>query len=411
LSTILFRNARVFDGLSRELLDGDVLVEDGMFRDVPSGISASRADEVVECGGRTLMPGLIDLHVHIWCATLDSKRLAEYPDQYLGIFAAKALKASLDRGFTTLRDAGGTDPDHMIAIERGLIPSPRFYLSGRFISQTGGHGDFRPHTEHGDIDCPCCPSLGTRFAAIADGPDQVRKAVREQFRRGAKAVKMMCSGGVFSHGASIEALQYSEGEIAAAVDEARLRGSYVFAHAHSDRAIRRCVDLGVRCIEHATLCSAETARMMADRGTYAVPTLAAVSALRDDGAKLGLPEAGQKAVANLYDGMIEAIGHLRQAGVKIGYGTDLAGQFQDRQCLEFGLRAKVMTPYEILISATSVAAEILQEVGRLGVIAPGAHADLIVVDGDPLADPRILAHGGDVIPVIMKAGEFHKREI
>ena len=414
MTTVLFRNARVFDGHRPELLGADVLVEDGSIREVAEGRAITfAADETIDCAGRTLMPGLIDLHVHIWCAELNVTSVANAPTEYLALFAASFLRGCLDRGFTTLRDAGGTDAGYAMAIERGFVESPRFYQSGRYISQTGGHGDFRAGGEPNFAlaNCECCPPRHLRFTALADGADEVRKAVREEFRRGAKAIKIMASGGVASPTDPMDKLQYTNAEIAAAVDEAAMRGSYVFAHCHPDAAIARCSELGVRCIEHASLITAGTARLLAANGTYAVPTLAVAKAFTDDGARLGLPEFALRKVANLLDRMLEGLGHMKAAGVKMGFGTDLLGPHHDRQGTEFGLRAQVLPAFDILRSATTVAAEILMEEGRLGVVAPDAWADLLVVDGDPLADVTVLGRSGTNLPVIMKAGRFHKRSI
>ena len=190
-----------------------------------------------------------------------------------------------------------------------------------------------------------------------------------------------------------------------------MRDSYVFAHCHPDIAIRRAAELGVRCIEHATFLTEETADILARLGTYVVPTLAVVKALNDDGAKFGLPKASQEKLDGCYEAMMRSLGFMKRAGVKMGYGTDLLAQHQVRQCTEFSIRAEVLPAYDILIAATSVAAEVVQETGRLGVIRAGAYADIIVVDGDPLADIEVLAQNGATLPVIMKAGEFHKRLI
>ena len=401
-----FTNAAIFDGTSRNLRRGDVIVEGGLIADVSETAMHSSADQVIDVSGRTLMPGLIDLHVHIWAADMNVVKLAQMPTEYYALFAANFLQSSLDRGFTTLRDAGGTDAGFAMAIDKGFVKAPRFYHSGRYISQTGGHGDFRAGHDHGA--CMCCPPQHERFTAIADGADAVRKAVREEFRRGSKAIKIMASGGVASPTDPLEKLQFTDAEILAAVEEAELRGSYVFAHCHPDIAIRRCSELGVRCIEHVSMVSPETAAIMVKNGTYGVPTLAVLHAFLADGAKFGLPQVSIDKMQNLYGHMVESLKVMKAAGVKMGFGTDLLAEHHDRQGIEFDLRAEVLEPYDILISATSVAAEILMEEGRLGVIAPGAHADIIVVDGNPLEDVTILGKPDDRLKTIMKGGVLHK---
>ena len=410
MPTTLFTDALIFDGVSRELREGHVLVEDGLIKEVSDTPISASADTRVEAGGRTLMPGLIDLHVHIWAADMNVAKLSQMPTEYYALFAANFLQSSLDRGFTTLRDAGGTDGGFAMAIEKGWIRSPRFYHSGRYISQTGGHGDFREGHEQCFTDCICCPPRHERFTAIADGADAVRKAVREEFRRGARAIKIMASGGVASPTDPLDKLQFTDEEILAAVDEANRRGSYIFAHCHPDAAIRRCSELGVRCIEHVTMVTPQTAAIMAKNGTYAVPTLAVLRAFQDDGDRFGLPQASIEKMANLFDFMLAGLTILKEAGVKVGFGTDLLAEHHDRQGIEFEIRAEVLDPYDVLVSATSVAAEIIMEEERLGVIAPGAHADILLVDGNPLEDVRILGRGGSNFPVIMKAGAFHKNE-
>lgn len=408
MTRTIFRNAQIFDGISRDLREGHVLVENGIICEVSDAPISVTADVNIDARGRTLMPGLIDLHVHIWAADMDVVKLAQMPTEYYSIFAAQFLQSTLDRGFTTLRDAGGTDAGFAMAIEKGFIKSPRFYHSGRYISQTGGHGDFRAGHQQHLSDCMCCPPKHERFTAIADGADAVRKAVREEFRRGAKAIKIMASGGVASPTDPLDKLQFTDAEILAAVDEAEMRGSYIFAHCHPDNAIRRCSELGVRCIEHVSMVSPETAAIMAKNGTYGVPTLAVVRAFYDDGPKFGLPEANLLKMQDLLESMTQGLVHMKNAGVKVGFGTDLLAEHHDRQGIEFALRAEVLDAYDILTSVTSVAAEILMEEGRLGVITPGAYADILLIDGNPMDDVTILGQDGRNFPVIMKAGEFHK---
>lgn len=411
MGSVLFKNAHVFDGTTPHRLEGhQVYVEDGAIREVSARPVRTPADDVVDVAGRTLMPGLIDLHVHVWAVELNISRVAQLPSEYLALFAAGTLQRSLDRGFTTLRDAGGADAGYALAIEKGFIQAPRFFHSGRMMTQTGGHGDTRPALEP-DHGRQCCPHPQDRFVTVVDGADAMRRAVREEFRRGARQVKLMVSGGVASPTDPLDMPQFTDDEIRAAVEEARTRGLYIFAHCHPDHAIRRASELGIRCIEHASFVTDETARLLAARGTYVVPTLAVVHALDAEGAKLGFPEASLRKLAGLYGAMLESLGRLRRAGVKMGYGTDLLGPHQERQCVEFDLRAEVLPAYDILTSATSVAAEILMEEGRLGVVAPGAHADLLVVDGNPLEDVRVLGRNGTTLPVIMKAGRFHRRLI
>lgn len=405
---IIFENARVFDGVSAEPIeDATVVVEDGTIKEV-SDRRFGGSGERVDLAGRTLMPGLIDLHTHPWITELNLGRVSRQRTEYLALYLAGTLRGSLDRGFTTLRDAGGTDPSYSAAIDKGFIPAPRLFPSGRMMSQTGGHTDWRDANE---ADRANVSDDGmSRFTALVDGPDAMRQAVREELRRGATQIKLMLSGGVASPTDPLERVQFSDEEIRVAVEEVTRRGTYCFAHCHPLNSIRKALEMGIRTIEHATFIDDETAReVAASPDTYVVPTLAVVNVLTTEGRALGLPEASLKKLEGLYDVSMGSLEIMKRAGVKMGYGTDLLGSSQDQQLLEFELRADVLSAHEILVSATSLAAEILGQEGRLGVIAPDAVADLIAVDGDPLANIRIMNQGGRNIPMVMKAGKFYRR--
>jgi len=402
---VLFRNARIFDGDSEVLREGlDVLVADGVIRRIaPRPLPTDDPTDIVDCGGRVLMPGLIDAHVHVYAAGLNFTRIAQSPFSYLAHFAARFMRASLDRGFTTLRDVGGADVGLASALKEGLLDGvPRLFYGGRAISQTGGHGDFRP----GEYGCAC--HLDT-LTVIADGVDAVQRAVREELRRGASHIKLMASGGIASPTDPLERCQYSDDEIRAAVDEAARAGSYVAAHCHPAEAVRRSVALGVRSIEHATLIDRETAEFMAGRGAFAVPTMATLSALAEEGEQLGLPAVSVEKLRRIGDRALGGLEIMKRAGVKMGLGTDLLGAQHVRQSSEFTLRAQVLPAIDILRSACAVNAELLGQSGRLGTIREGAAADLLVVDGNPLDDISLVARNGDGFLAIMKDGRFHKR--
>ena len=197
MSHVLFRNVRVFDGASEDLRDGcEVLVADGVIQKVSESPVSAGAAEVVDCGGRVLMPGLIDAHVHVYAASVNLARVVRWPSTYLAHFAARFLEASLDRGFTTVRDVGGGDIGLANALRDGLVQGPRLFYGGRVISQTGGHGDLRPgDSELEDVAACACACHADAIAIIADGVDAVRRAVREELRRGASHIKIMGSGG------------------------------------------------------------------------------------------------------------------------------------------------------------------------------------------------------------------------
>jgi len=410
---IIFRSARVFDGESEVLRDGvNVVVENGVIREISDRPAAADA-EVVDCGGRVLMPGLIDAHVHVYAAGLNLARVVQSPTSYLAHFAAQFLRSRLDRGFTTLRDVGGADVGLALAIKDGLLDRvPRLFYGGRVISQTGGHGDFRPGDHALDAAHYCgCSYHADPMAVIADGADAVRKAVREELRRGASHIKIMGSGGVASPTDPLDRCQYSDDEIRAAVDEAERAGSYVAAHCHPTEAVRRAAALGVKSIEHATLIDRETAEYVAQRGSFAVPTMAVLIALVEEGDKLGFPKVSMEKLRRVADSALSSLEIMKRAGVKMGLGTDLLGTLHVRQSSEFTLRAKVLPSIDVLRSACVINAELLGQAGKLGCIREGAIADLLVVDGNPLEDMSVLGSGGDRIPVIMKDGNFHKRSI
>lgn len=401
---VLFRNARIFDGDSEKLREGhDVLVEGDVIRRIaPAAPTPPDPADVVDCKGRVLMPGLIDAHVHVYAAGLNFTRIAQTPFTYLAHFAARFMRASLDRGFTTLRDVGGADVGLASALREGLLDGvPRLFYGGRALTQTGGHGDFHP----GDL-CVCHVDSLT---VIADGVDAVRRAVREELRRGAAHIKLMASGGIASPTDPLERCQYSDDEIRAAVDEAVRAGSYVATHCHPTEAVRRSVALGVRSIEHATLIDRETAEFMAERGAFAVPTMATLAALAEEGEQLGFPAVSMEKLRRIGDRAFDGLEIMKRAGVKMGLGTDLLGAQHVRQTTEFTLRARVLPAIDILRSACAVNAELMGQSGRLGTIREGALADLLLVDGNPLEDISLLAADGDRILAIMQGGRFHKR--
>lgn len=412
---IVFRGARIFDGDSERLIeDRDLVIAGEVIEAIQPRISTEYPDaEVIDCEGRVLMPGLIDAHVHVYLAGLNLTRLAQTPVSYLAHYAAQFLHACLDRGFTTVRDVGGADAGIASAIRDGLLTSvPRLLYGGRVITQTGGHGDFRPGDHRlDDVVCCGCGFHADPLAVVADGADAVRRAVREELRRGASHIKIMASGGIASPTDPLERSQYSDEEIRAAVDEAKRAGSYVAAHCHPAAAVRRAAELGVRSIEHATLVDNEAAAIVASREAFAVPTMATIFALAEEGEALGLPRASLEKLRRVIDKSLESLNILKRAGVKMGLGTDLLGPQHVRQSTEFTLRAQVLPNIDILRSACSVNAELLRHEGELGCIHAGAAADLLLVDGNPLQDISVLAGAGDGLAAIMKGGHFHKRRL
>lgn len=410
MALTILANCAVLDGTRRERReDHHVLVEDSRIREVADRPITSTAAETVDLKGRTLMPGLIDAHVHVVAVDSALARLPERPVTLLALQAARVLEGMLRRGFTTVRDAGGADGGLAEAIEDGLIAGPRLFPSGRALSQTGGHGDLRPRTHTVNVvACACCEG-GAGLARIADGVAECRRAARDELRKGAMQIKIMASGGVASPYDPIANLQYSEEEVRAIVEEARAWHTYVMAHAYTPAAIRRSVDFGVRSIEHANLIDPETAAHVARAGAFVVPTLVTFDALHRFGRELGFPEASLHKLGDVREAGLRSLEILHGAGVRIGYGTDLLGVMHRHQSREFVIRAEAMAPFDIICSATLVNAELLNRVGELGVVAPGARADLIAVAGDPLADISLLDGQGEHLAMIMKDGVFCKR--
>jgi len=276
---------------------------------------------------------------------------------------------------------------------------------------TGGHGDTRltHESDHSQGYCSCGDV--NALCVVADGVDACVKAAREELRRGAHCIKIMASGGVASPTDPIWMNQYREDEIRAIVNEANERQTYVSAHCHPVSAVKRCVEFGVRVIEHGTLMDDATAQLVAERGAFVIPTLVIIHVLQEHGRNLGLPPQSQEKVEVVMRQAIQGVESMRKAGVKVGFGSDLLGETYTQQCREFTIRKGVFSPLEILRQATSTNAAILQQEGKLGCIKPGAHADLLVVEGDPLRDIELLAANGRNLRLIMRAGELVRNEL
>jgi imidazolonepropionase-like amidohydrolase len=410
MSSFLFSGGRLLDPRRGELLDGvEVLIEGERVKEVSDRPIKSSGATRVELAGRTLMPGLIDAHLHVFLNEVNIGVLDAVPLTLLAINGSLALKASLMRGFTSVRDTAGGDFGIKAAVEQGLIEAPRLFISGQALSQTGGHGDFRKRTQRA-LGCDCCSGLAYT-ARIADGVPEVIKATRDELRKGADFIKIMVSGGVASQADPLDSLQYRMDEIQAAVEEATNWGKYVAAHAYSSQAVMRAVTAGVRTIEHGNLIDEPTAATMARKGAFLVPTLIAYDSMRRRGREYGLSEYSLQKNEVVLAAGLRSVELARNAGVKIGFGTDLLGQLQNDQCREFLIRAELMKPAEIIHSATIVNAEILQRAGELGELVPGAFADLIVIDGDPLADLNLFQDEGRHLSAIMKGGRFYKNRL
>lgn len=379
-ASLRIEHALVFDGWSDELVEGAIHVADARVVEVGGG--PAPAELVLDARGRTVVPGLIDAHFHAYGTSLDLLEIESSATSYVAIEGSRRLTAALHRGFTTVRDVAGGDAGLARAAAAGIFASPRYLYTGPALSQTGGHGDPRP----AEMDL-CC--RGRHLCEVVDGVDDLRRAVRDRFRRGAHAIKLMTSGGVVSPTDPIRVPQYAADEIRAVVEEATRRGSYVAAHAYSPEAIVHSVDNGVRTIEHGNLLDEASAAAMARAEAFLVPTLATYEALDRRGAELGLAPVSQEKNREVLDAGRRAIGIARAAGVGVGFGTDLMGALEDEQLEGLRLQVEVEGPLATLRSATSVNADIL---GRadLGRIGPGTVADLVILPGDPFDDPSVL---------------------
>ncbi len=410
-SRIVLSNANLFDSVRGTLRSKQsVVVENGRITGIVDKPGKVKDAQVLDLAGRTLLPGLIDAHVHVTATMPDFFKLSMMPQSLVTAQAKDVLHDILMRGFTTVRDAAGADAGLVQAVERGHFLGPRLFIAGRAITQTGGHGDVRPAFFQGPGQCVCCGAVGL-LGLIADGVSEVRRAVREELRNGAHHIKVMAGGGVASPNDPLEGTQYSIDEMTAIVEEARAARTYVMAHAYSPEAITRAVTCGVRTIEHGNLIDKATAKVMAKHGAFLVPTLATYDSLSRNGAKLGWSDEMLAKLDKVNRQGVEAIRIAHAAGVRVGFGTDLLGDMHADQSNEFTLQAQAMSAAEVLQSATLVNAELMGQAGKLGVIAENAHADLVVVDGNPLDDLSLLQQQGKHLALIMKAGVVHKNTL
>jgi imidazolonepropionase-like amidohydrolase len=412
---LLLTNLRLFDGTSLAMREGvDILIEGDRIAALPRRGQGPAEAETVDCGGRAVIPGLIDAH---WHATLVGVSQIVALTQDIGfvhLMAGREAGATLRRGFTTVRDVGGPAFGLKMAIDQGVVEGPRIFPAGAMISQTSGHGDFRLLNT-----LPRVPSTPPDYteasgvAAIADGADEVLRRVREQLMKGASQIKIMAGGGVASLYDPLDATQYTEAEMRAAVQAAEDWGTYVCAHVYTPGGIQRAVRAGVKSIKHGQLADEASARMMADNGAWwSIQAFLA----DEDSNSFSDPRsaAKQREVASGTQRAFEFISRFR---IKAAFGSDIlfsptGGASQGRNLAKF---ARFMSPLEALHKATGAAGELLAlsgerapYAGRLGVIAQGALADLLVVDGDPERDLAWLGAPDTSLRLIMKGGRVFK---
>ncbi len=369
---------------------------------------SGEGDIVIDAEGKFILPGLIDAHVHVTSATVDLAT-PQLSITYTTCCAVKNLTEALQRGFTTMRDVGGADFGLSMAIDKGIIPGSRLFFCGRALSQTGGHGDFRAKTYDGEYGAPM-QSSATTIGQIADGVTEVRRACRAELRKGASFIKIMAAGGVASPGDNITDTQFSCEELSAIQQEAEAKSTYIAAHVYSPKSIQICLRYGVRTIEHGNLLDEETAAMMKEKKAYLIPTLITYDALARKGAEYDFPEESISKLRSVKLQPLEAIKIARRHGVKIGFGTDLLGPLWEEQAKEFLLRSAVEKPMDIIISATKINAEVLNQVGTLGEISAGACADILILNKNPAEDISLLTDSS-TIKMIMMAGRIYKNTL
>lgn len=405
----LLTNARILDPARPEPEEGHVLIEDGLIKDLHARPVAAPDRRMIDLRGRTLMPGLIDCHVHVVAHQMNLGQNAQVPDALAVLRSLPIMRGMLDRGFTTVRDVGGAPYSLSEAWDEGLLTGPRLVVCGKSIAKTGGHADLRPRHDTHD------PNRWMRnFGAlgrVADGTDEVRRACRQELRQGAQFIKIMANGGVASPTDPVAWQGFSPAEMQAAVEEAADAQTYVSAHLYTADAITRAVGAGVHSLEHCNRIDPAAARLAAAAGCVAVPTLVTYEALAQDGPRLGLPPASIAKIEDVRAAGMDSLQIMRDAGLTMAFGTDLLGETHVRQSEEFAIRARVLPAREVLAAATTIAAALLGMAGMLGTVAPGAHADLLVVDGDPAQDVAILAQPDRCIRLIMQRGQIHRSSL
>ena len=415
--TVVLTNANIIDCTGRDpITNGTVVIENGIIRSVGPmrQIPIPRDATVIDLGGKTVLPGLIDAHAHVamvednarnnWFAVGENN----HPGAIYAYSVAQAMETTLDHGFTTVRDAGGCDWSFKLAQERGMIRGPRTFVSGMYTSQTGGHGDFRPRHDRTD---PCArwhPIMPP--AAVCDGVDEVRRTARDLLRTGSDQIKVMGGGGAASPTSLIDSPQFTVEELSAIVYEAKVVKKPVLAHVYVPQGIKNCIEAGVTTIEHGNFLDEETAFLMKENGVFLVPTLAVFELKSNPPPELNIPDYVIEKLNYVKDAGPQSVEIADSVGIKIGSGSDCGGSLQSKKAVELELQARVTGPMKALISATAINAELMGLATQIGTVEVDKLADLIVVDGDPLSDIRVLQDPRK-IPLIMQAGRIVKNSL
>ncbi|SEF47814.1 metal-dependent hydrolase family protein [Billgrantia desiderata] len=408
MTTLVLKNANLIDVRKGQVVgERDLLIQDGRIAGIDTRIEGNNIDAVIDLGGRFMMPGLVDSHVHVTAITPNFALLEVLSPFYVGAKSSELLQGMLMRGFTTVRDAGGADHGLAQAVEEGSIIGPRVLYAGRALSQTGGHADMRGPGQQTFEGCFCCAGLGR----VCDGVSEVRRAARDEIRKGANQIKIMASGGVASPTDRIDSTQFSIEEIDAIVEEATAANIHTMAHAYTARAINRLLPRGVRTIEHGNLMDEESCRLFLEHGAYLTPTLSTYDALAKEGVEAGMAPHLQQKVFDVLDAGGVALEMAQRHRVKMLYGSDLLGRMQRHQLNEFHLRKDVVPADELIRSATSNAADAYGQTGDFGELIPGARADIIVLEKNPLEDVTVLTTPEEQLKLIVKGGRVFKNSL
>jgi len=400
----VIRNANVFDTPRMEFAgESTIVIDDGVISSI-GGKPPANADETIDAQGACALPGFIDGHYHFRLVTMDFHALLHWSEVEYGIVMERLARETLRRGFTTVRDLGGEVNGLIHAFETGIAKGPRVFRAGRMLTQTGGHGDM-DGSPRAAPQC-ACEMRHDAFSIVADGVDAVTKAARHNLRDGSNFIKMHVSGGVASPRDPFDSVQYTKDEIAAVCQEARNRHTYVAAHAYSPESIRLAVENGVHTIEHGNLIDKDAAAAVAKAGAVMVPTLVTYQSMDLLGAELGLPERNRDKNRIVLKAGLGSLEIAAGAGVTLGFGTDLIGETQNRQNLEFTIRAEAQSAKQILTSMYVVNAKLVGAEGKAGVLKEGAYGDVVLCRKNPLGDIRVLTDWEKNFSHVIKAGEI-----